>query len=78
VYQHELTLPDKFDLYRGYSSHTHGIEDALLAIARGAKVIEKHMTLSKVEETVKDNAFAISPEELAELSRIGRGLEKLA
>jgi sialic acid synthase SpsE len=78
VYQHELKLPDKFNVYRGYSSHTHGIEDALLAIARGARVVEKHVTLDKTEATVKDNHFAISFDELEELSHIGRRLEKLA
>ena len=78
VYQHELTLPAHFSTYYGYSSHTHGIEDALLAIARGAKLIEKHVTLDKTEETIKDNAFALSFDEFAEMVNIGRRLEKLA
>ena len=77
VYQHELTLPERFGEYYGYSSHTHGIEDALLAIARGAKVIEKHVTLDPAGEEIKDNAFALSFDEFAEMVQIGRRLERL-
>lgn len=78
VYQHELELPADFHTWDGYSSHTHGIEDALLAVARGAKVIEKHVTLDKTEDSIKDNAFALSFEELEELVKYGRRLERLA
>lgn len=77
TYQHELELPERFDVYDGYSSHTHGIEDALLAIARGAKVIEKHVTLDKTEETIKDNHFAVSFDEFEEMAKLGRRLERL-
>ena len=81
VYQHELDIPKCFGgpgMYDGYSSHTHGIEDALLAIARGARIVEKHVTLDKTEETIKDNHFALSFEEFAEMVQIGRRLERIA
>jgi sialic acid synthase SpsE len=78
VYPRELVLPEKFDQFYGYSSHSHGIEDALLAIARGAKLIEKHVTLDKTEETIKDNHFALSFDEFAEMVCLGRRLEGMA
>jgi len=78
VYPRELTLPQKFDEWQGYSSHSHGIEDALLAISRGAKIIEKHVTLDKTEETIKDNHFALSFDEFHEMTVLGRRLESIA
>lgn len=78
MYPWEIVLPERFREYTGYSSHCHGIEDALLAIARGAKIIEKHVTLDKTDGFVKDNAFALSFEEFAEMARIGRALGRIS
>ena len=41
------TLIKKFGLNIGYSDHTNGIEVAIAAVAKGAKIIEKHFTLDK-------------------------------
>lgn len=78
VYPRELILPEKFTEYDGYSSHSHGIEDALVAISRGAKIIEKHVTLDKTEETIRDNHFALSFDEFREMTLLGRQLESMA
>ena len=48
-----------------------------MAIGRGATVIEKHVTLYKTEESIKDNQFALSFEEFAEMVRIGRAMSRL-
>jgi len=40
-------FPHKFDKYAGFSDHTIGTYWAREAIKRGAKIIEKHFTLSK-------------------------------
>ena len=70
-------MPEKFDEYYGYSSHMHGIADALIAVSRGAKYIEKHVTLSKTERTIKDNAFSLSLDEFAQMVSIGTEMARL-
>ena len=83
VYPDKLVLPSTFHpdarttSWYGYSSHAHGIADALLAIARGALYIEKHVTLDKTEESIRDNAFALSFEEFGEMVRTGRDIARL-
>lgn len=45
-----LTIPDiekRFDVKSGLSDHTMGIEAPMIAVAMGAKVIEKHFILNK-------------------------------
>ena len=41
------TMKKKFNINVGYSDHTTGSETAVAAVALGAKVIEKHITLNK-------------------------------
>lgn len=62
--------------YAGFSDHTVGIETALLAIARGARVIEKHFTLDKSDVTIRDHALSSTPDEFAALVRIGRDMRR--
>lgn len=62
--------------YVGYSDHTHGIDTVLLAIARGAKVIEKHFTLDKSDTTIRDHALSATPEEFRIMTQLGRAIEK--
>lgn len=61
----------------GYSSHMHGIADSLVAVSRGAKYVEKHVTLDKTEESIKDNSFAISVREFANLVQLGKEIHRL-
>ena len=70
-------MPKLFNLYNGYSDHCHGIESCLLAIARGATMIECHFTLNPTNQTVRDHAFAKTPAELSELVRLGRRLHQI-
>lgn len=62
--------------YAGYSDHSIGIEIPLLAIARGAGVIEKHFTLDKSDTTIRDHALSATPEEFAAMVRLGRAMHK--
>ena len=74
----DLHLPTSFadSVYDGFSDHTIGIEAALVAVGRGARVIEKHFTLNKGLPG-PDHVCSVTPEELADLARYGRLMEKV-
>lgn len=42
-----VTIRNKFNIATGYSDHTENTTASLMAIALGAKIIEKHVTLDK-------------------------------
>jgi N,N'-diacetyllegionaminate synthase len=62
--------------YAGYSDHSMGIEAPLLAISRGAKIIEKHFTLDKSDTTIRDHALSATPAEFSEMTRLGRTMAR--
>ena len=64
-------MPQQFGDYYGYSSHAHGAGDALLAISRGARFIEKHVTLNKTETSIRDNHFALDFGEFGDMVKYG-------
>ncbi len=74
----DITLPQSFadSPYDGFSDHTIGIEASLVAVGRGARIIEKHFTLNKGLPG-PDHICSATPAELAELSRLARLMEKL-
>jgi pseudaminic acid synthase len=59
-------LRDHFKCTVGISDHTLGIGVAIAAVALGATVIEKHLTLDRNDGGV-DSAFSANPEELRNL-----------
>jgi len=71
-------LPKDFEdsPYEGLSDHSVGIETALLAIARGATVVERHFTLDKSDVTIRDHALSSTPDEFAMLVDLGKGIER--
>jgi N-acetylneuraminate synthase/N,N'-diacetyllegionaminate synthase len=68
------TLRDRFGLPVGLSDHTLGLEIALAAVARGAAVIEKHLTLDKGMPG-PDHRASLDPVEMAALVRGIRRVE---
>lgn len=60
----------------GYSDHTDGIEASLAAVALGARVIEKHLTLDK-ELLGPDHAASANPDEFEHMVIGIRKIEKL-
>lgn len=62
-------LAERFGLPVGYSDHTLGIDAAVLSVALGARIIEKHFTLEGIESDFRDHALSAKPAEMAELVR---------
>ena len=73
---YEPHMPNDFNDWYGYSSHAHGISDALLAVARGARYIEKHFCLSKPDLWVRDTSFALTPDEFKDMVVYGTEISR--
>lgn len=69
------TLHNAFGLEVGYSDHTVGIEVPVSAVARGAKIIEKHFTLDCNMEG-PDHLASTEPEEFKKMVDSIRNIEK--
>ncbi len=63
------------DIPIGYSGHESGISITVGAVALGAKVVERHVTLDKSWKG-SDHAASLEPEELTELVRSIRTVER--
>jgi pseudaminic acid synthase len=59
-------LRDALGVQVGLSDHTMGIGAAITAVALGATVIEKHVTLARADGGV-DSAFSLEPHEVKQL-----------
>jgi len=79
------TLKKEFNCPVGFSDHTLGVEIAIAAVAMGAKVIEKHLTLDKNMEG-PDHRASMEPLEFKAMiekiknieSALGNGIKKMA
>ena len=69
------TMEVAFGLPVGYSDHTMGIEVAIAAVAVGARVIEKHLTLDRDMEG-PDHKASLEPNELKTMVNAIRTIEK--
>ncbi len=70
-------LAERLGCTVGYSDHTLGIETCVLAVAAGARILEKHFTLDKQFSDFRDHALSSDPHEMRELVRRVRAAEKL-
>lgn len=68
------TLMQAFQVSGGLSDHTLGISAAIAAVARGAKVIEKHFTLDK-QLPGPDHCASLDGQELKQLVKSIREVE---
>jgi pseudaminic acid synthase len=64
-------LAEALDVVVGLSDHTEGLGAAVAAVALGASVLEKHVTLSRADGGV-DAEFSLEPAELAAVVREAR------
>lgn len=71
------TIPDireRFNVVAGLSDHTLGITAAIAAVALGASIIEKHLTISR-KEGGPDAQFSLEPDEFKQLVQSVREAE---
>ena len=74
-----LTINDMINRYNvigGLSDHTLGHEVPTLSVAMGARVIEKHFTLSR-DSGSPDDAFSLTPDEFKEMVESVREAESI-
>jgi N,N'-diacetyllegionaminate synthase len=60
-------LAQHLDCPIGYSDHTIGIEAAVLSVATGARIVEKHFTLDKQYSDFRDHQLSADPTDLQQL-----------
>ena len=77
------TMPEDLDFlnvdfsrHAGFSDHTIGITASLIAMARGARIIEKHFTLDK-QMYGPDHSGSMNPNELGQLVRYSQQIEDI-
>jgi N,N'-diacetyllegionaminate synthase len=77
-------LRKKFNLNVGYSDHTVGIEASIAAVAIGARIIEKHVTLNKTfigpdhKASINFNEFSIMVNAIRNIEKsLGDGKKKI-
>ncbi|MHC4173288.1 MAG: N-acetylneuraminate synthase [Planctomycetota bacterium] len=70
-----LTMKSALKLPIGYSDHTLAIEVAVAAVALGARVIEKHLTLARAMEG-PDHKASLEPMELKQMVIAIRNVEQ--
>jgi len=69
------SIRDAFGVAVGYSDHTSGIEVPIAAVALGATVIEKHLTLDR-NLSGPDHKASLEPDEFAAMVRAIRNIEQ--
>ena len=72
-------FPENFNIrnFSGLSDHSLGLSLSFLAIARGASIIERHFTLDKSDQTIRDHSLSSTPQEFALLVEEGSALRNL-
>ncbi len=65
-----------FTRYAGFSDHTIGLDAALIAMSRGARIIEKHFTVDR-RMPGPDHAGSMEPHELATLCQFAGSFSRI-
>ena len=70
-----VNMKHAFDVNVGYSDHTRGTEISVAAVALGATMIEKHITMNR-NMAGPDHKASLEPNEFGSMVRAIRNLEK--
>ena len=70
-----LTIKEEFNVNIGYSDHTSGIEVSIAAVALGATIIEKHITLDRNSDG-PDHSASTEPKDFKKMVSSIRNIEK--
>jgi N,N'-diacetyllegionaminate synthase len=70
-----LSMRERLSVKVGYSDHTEGVEAAIAAVALGATIIEKHLTLDR-GMAGPDHLASANPEEFARMVSSLRAVEQ--
>lgn len=68
-------LARTFDVVAGLSDHTLGTSVPVAAVALGARIVEKHLAMSR-DDKGPDSAFSLTPDEFGEMVRAIRTTER--
>ena len=60
-------IKDNFNVIPGFSDHTIGLSSSIVAFFHGAKIIEKHFTLSNDYSTFRDHKLSLNPNDMKNL-----------
>ena len=69
-------LATRYGKHVGFSGHEDGIEACVAAVTLGAKLIERHFTLSR-QMVGLDHRVSLEPAEFAEMARMIRRIERM-
>ncbi len=69
-------LAKRYDKHVGFSGHEDGIEACVAAVTLGAKLIERHFTLSRTMVGL-DHRVSLEPDEFSEMARMIRRIERM-
>lgn len=61
----------------GYSDHVAGVQSAIYSVAVGARIVEKHFTLDKMQSSFRDHELSADPPEMRVLVQEIRKLESM-
>ena len=61
----------------GYSDHVAGVQAAIYSVAVGARIVEKHFTLDKMQSSFRDHELSADPPEMRILVQEIRKLESM-
>lgn len=71
-----LTIRDKFNVIVGYSDHTIGAEASIVAVALGARILEKHLTLDNTMDG-PDHKASANPKDFKKYVKAIRNAETI-